>query len=156
PESEKVEQRLVSEGVEKVSASSWLSVDELRKAEMEIVKVVQSEAFPAEIKNLKDTQADSSLSNRLSDKKKKAVLKKTNVLHTLDPFADSEGILRVGGRIRRANLVETLKKLIILPKSGHFTKLVVSYIHEKTHHSGRGITTSELRAHGYWCINGNT
>ncbi|CAB4017127.1 Hypothetical predicted protein [Paramuricea clavata] len=88
PESEKVEQRLENEGVERVSASSWLSVDELRKAGMEIVQVVQSEAIPAEIKNLKDIQADSSLSNRLSDKKKKAVLKKTNVFHKLDPFVD--------------------------------------------------------------------
>jgi hypothetical protein len=77
PESEKVKQRFESEGVEKVSASSWF--DELGKAEMEIVMVVQSEAFSAEIKNLKNIQADSSLSNRLSDNKK-AVLKKPNVL----------------------------------------------------------------------------
>ena len=145
-----------SEGRERVSASSLLSVDELQKAEMEIVKMVQSDAFPGEIKNLEYIKADSSLSNRLSDKKKKVVLKKTSALHTLDPFVDSDGILRVGGRIRRANFAQALKTPIILPKFGHLTKLVVSYIHEKTHHGGRGITMNEQRAHGYWIINGNT
>ena len=35
-----------SEGRERVSASSLLSVDELQKAEMEIVKMVQFDAFP--------------------------------------------------------------------------------------------------------------
>ena len=147
---------LVKKGVERVSASSLISVEELQKAEMEIIKVVQSNAFPSEIKILKDIQADSSLSDRHSDKKKKAALKKTSALHTLDPFVDSDGILRVGGRIRRANFAEALKTPIILPKTGHFTKLVVKYIHGKTHHSGRGITMNELRAQGYWIINGNT
>ncbi len=147
---------LVSEGVERVSASSLISVEELQKAEMKIIKVVQSNAFPSEIKILKGIQADSSLSDRHSDKKKKAALKKTSALHTLDPFVDSNCILRVGGRIRRANFAEALKTPIILPKTGHFTKLVVKYTHEKTHHSGRGITMNELRAQGYWIINGNT
>ena len=129
-----------SEGRERVSASSLLSVDERQKTEMGIVKMVQYDACPGEIKNLEDIKADSSLSNRLSDKKK-VVLKKTSALHTLDPFVDSDGILRVGGRIRRANFAETLKTPI-LPKFGHLTKLVVSYMHEKTHHGGRGITGS--------------
>lgn len=35
---------------------------------MEIVKVAQSDAFPVEIKNLKNIQADSTLRNGLSDK----------------------------------------------------------------------------------------
>ena len=117
--------------------------------------MVQYDACPGEIKNLEDIKADSSLSNRPSDKKK-VILKKTSALHTLDPFVDSDGILRVGGRIRRANFAETLKTPIILPKFGHITKLVVSYMHEKTHHGGRGITMNELRARGYWIINGNT
>lgn len=123
---------------------------------MEIVKVVQSDEFPTEIKNLKNIQADSTLSSGLSDKKKKAVLKKTSALHNLDPFLDSNGILRVEGRIRRANLAETLKTPIIVRMVRHFTKLVVNYIHEKMHHSGRGITMNELRACGYWIINGNS
>ena len=145
-----------SKEVEKVSASSLLSVDELQKAEMEIVRIVQSDAFPEEIKNMKDILADSSLSERLSDKKKKVILRRTSPLYTLDPFLDSDGILRVGGRIRRANFAETLKTPIILPKFGHLTRLVVSHIHEKTHHGGRGVTMNDIRAHGYWIVKGNT
>ncbi|XP_028406790.1 uncharacterized protein LOC114529233 [Dendronephthya gigantea] len=149
-------QKVESESVERVSASSSISVEEWQKSEMEIIKLVQSKAFPTEIKKIKSIQADTSLSNRHSDKKKKAVLKKTSSLQTLDPFIDSDGILRVGGRIRRSNFTENLKTPIILPKSEHFTKLIVSYVHEKTQHSGRGITMNELRSHGYWVINGNT
>ena len=31
---------------------------------------------------------------------------KTRSLHTLDPFLDRDGIIRVGGRIRKADLSE--------------------------------------------------
>ena len=72
----------MSKGVERVSASSLISVEDLQKAKMEIIKVVQSNAFPSEIKILKDIKADSSLSDRHSDKNKKAALKKTSALHT--------------------------------------------------------------------------
>ena len=84
------------------------------------------------------------------------MLKKTSTLRTLDPFLDSDGVMRVGGRIRKATLSESLKNPVILPKSSHITALVISYAHERTHHSGRGITLNELRASGYWIFGGNS
>ena len=73
----------------------------------------------------------------------------------LDPVLDSDGIMRVGGRIRRANLSVTLKNPITLPKSSHITSLIIGHVHERTHHSGRGITLNELRSSGYWIVSGN-
>ena len=64
-------------------------------------------------------------------------------------------MLRVGGRITRADLTDGLKNPVILPKTGHITELIIRHIHEKTHHSGRGVTLNELRSNGYWIINGN-
>ena len=61
------------------------------------------------------------------EKEKKAMLKKTSTLRALDPYLDSEGVMRVGGRIREATLSESLKNPVILPKSSHITALVISY-----------------------------
>ena len=55
---------------------------------------------------------------RQLDKKKKTSLKKISSLHSLDPFLDTNGVLRVGGRIKKADLGEGLKTPIILPKVG--------------------------------------
>lgn len=73
-------------------------------------------------------------------------MKRTSSLHTLDPFLDSNGVLRVGGRI---------KTPIILRKAGHVTTLIIRHVHEKTQHSVRGVTLNELCTNGYWIINGN-
>ena len=65
------------------------------------------------------------------DKEKKTVLRKTSSLHKLDPFLDRDGIMRVGGQIRKADLSEALKNLIILPKSSHVTNMEEHTIVEK-------------------------
>lgn len=57
--------------------------------------------------------------------------------------------------MRKANLLDDLKNPVILPKSGHITRLIISHAHEKTNHSGRGLTLNQLRSNGYWVINGN-
>ena len=137
------------------STGSQANVTDLEEAEMEIIKHVQRKEFPSEIKSLQDIQEKVFYGSRKSDKEKKALFKKTSSLRTLDRVLDSDGIMRVGGRIRRANLSVTLKNPIILPKSSHITSLIIGHVHERTHHSGRGITLNELRSSGYWIVSGN-
>ena len=55
----------------------------------------------------------------------------------------------------KANLTDSLKNPVILPKTGHITEVIIRHIHEKTHHSRRDVTLNELRSNGYWIINGN-
>ena len=93
--------------------------------------------------------------DRHHDKGKKAVLKKSSSFNALDPYLDASGLLRVGGLIKKANLLDSLKNPVILPKTGDITELVLRHDHEKTHHRGRGLTLNELRSNGYWVINGN-
>lgn len=47
------------------------------------------------------------------------------MLYRVDPFVDSNGILRVGGRLRRATLEYTEKYPVLLPKKYHVTDLVI-------------------------------
>ena len=124
----------------------------------EILKLVQANYFHNEIKILKDfkTQTESEPKDRHHDKDRKAVLKKGSSFNTLDPYLDASGLLRVGGRIKKANLSDSLKNPVILPEAGHITELVLRYADEKTHHSGRDLSLNELRSNGYWIINGNT
>lgn len=137
-------------------ATSFM-VRDLEQAETEILKLVQANYFDKEIKILKDfqTQTGSVPKDRHHDKERKAVLKKSSSLNALDPYLDASGMLRVGGRIKKANLSDSLKNPVILPKAGHITELVLRHAHEKTHHSGRGLTLNELRSSGCWIINGN-
>ena len=122
---------------------------------MEIIKHVQRIEFPSEIKSLQDIQEKAFCRSRKSDKEKKVLLKKTSSLCILDPVLDSDGVMRVGRRIQKANLPHTLKNPVILPKSSHISSLIISHVHERTHHSARGITLNELHSSGYWIVSGN-
>ena len=93
--------------------------------------------------------------SRELDKEKKALLRKASSLLSLDPVLDRDGIMRVSGRIRRANLSVTLKNPTILPESSHIISLIIGHVQERTHHGGRGMTLNEFRASGYWIVSGN-
>ena len=74
----------------------------------------------------------------------------------LSPFVDSDGILRVGGRLEMSNLPYDAKHPIILPKKHHISKLVIVHIHihNQGHHNlGVNFTLAELRQK-YWIVNG--
>ena len=132
-------------------------VQDLEQAEVEILKLVQTNSFDKEVKTLKEFQAQTEgvSKDRQCVKERKALFKKTSSLNALDPYLDVIGVLRVGGRITKANLADSLKNPVILPKTGHITELIIRHAHENTHHSGRGVTLNELRSNGYWIINGN-
>ena len=60
-----------------------------------------------------------------------------STLYRLDPFVDDNGILRVGGRLRRARPEYKEKHPAILPKGNHVSKLIVRHYHGQVHHQGR-------------------
>ena len=134
--------------------AAGIMVQDLEQAEVEILKIVR-DAFDKEVKTLKEShaQTEGARKDRQCAKEKKALLKKTGSLHTLDPYLDATGVLRVGGRITKADLTDSLKNPLSYQKL--VTELIIRHIHEKTHHSGRGVTLNELCSNGYWIINGN-
>ena len=74
----------------------------------------------------------------------------------LNPYLDEKGLIRVGGCLRHSGLEEAVKHPIFLPKKGHITNVIIRWCHEKTAHSGRNMTLTEIRSSGYWVMQGNS
>ncbi|XP_033099360.1 uncharacterized protein LOC117103009 [Anneissia japonica] len=75
-------------------------------------------------------------------------------LAKLDPVKDEDGLLKVGGRLRKSDLSINLKHPVILPAKCEVTRLLVNHYHQKVHHQGRGITHNSIRSAGFWIVGG--
>ena len=106
------------------------------EVEIFIIKEVQRATFRDDIEKLEKDEN----------------LKKTSPILALNPFLDEDGILRVGGRIRKSDLGHYEKMPVIIPKKSHVAVLLVRHFHEKTYHQGRHFTEGEIRRNGYWII----
>jgi hypothetical protein len=111
------------------------------------------EKFSGELQQLQQTTTTQDTRQRrevVTDKKSK----RRTGLYRLDAFVDSDGILRVGGRLRRAEFEFGEKHPIILPRNDHVSKLVVRHYQGRVHHQGRSITRGTVRQAGYWIVGG--
>ena len=105
-----------------------LSVDEINKAEKEILKFIQRQSFGEELSRL-DEQEEVNESNDLkSAKERKPQIKKSSAIYRLDPMKLG-GLLYVGGRLRQASIPYPAKHQIILPNRHHVVDLIVRYYH---------------------------
>ena len=95
------------------------------------------------------------ISTRELSKQRNQTIKMSSCLYHLDPFLDQNGLMRVGGCIRRADL-PTTKHPIILPWKSPITDLLIKFCHVKVNHMERGITQNELRQRGYWVVGGSS
>lgn len=93
--------------------------------------------------------------DRPSNFERKSSLKSCSPLFKLDPFIDCSGILRVGGRLKRASMPDNVKFPEVLPRKSHITDLVVKQCHDQVEHQGRDMTLSEVRSGGFWVIGGS-
>ena len=103
-----------------------ISTQELHEAEVVILKAVQQEFNP-------NTSPSSPLGK-------------------LDPYKDSNGVIRVGGRLNLLDVPGQCIHPAILPKTGLVNKIVIRYYYHKVRHQGGGITTNEIRASGFWIV----
>ena len=81
-------------------------------------------------------------------------LPKNSPLLALNPFLDSFGVLRVGGRLNKATLQSAEKNPIILSALQHISTLLFLHYHSEVKHQGRHFTEGAVRAAGYWIIGG--
>ncbi|KAK0152254.1 hypothetical protein N1851_006383 [Merluccius polli] len=116
-----------------------VTVKERENAAKILISLVQKQSFSTEIKILE-------IGNSLPS---------SGPLFRLDPIL-SEGILRVGGRLKHAPLSEEFRHPIILPNKGHITQLILSHYHSQIFHQGRSQTQMELRANGFWILGCST
>ncbi|XP_017468190.1 PREDICTED: uncharacterized protein LOC108360428 [Rhagoletis zephyria] len=69
----------------------------------------------------------------------------------LQPYLDEKGVLRVGGRLKNAEVTPDVKHPIVLPKNYPLAKMIICEIHEFTLHAGPRIMQTVLQ-HRYWVI----
>ncbi|UYV61147.1 hypothetical protein LAZ67_1003576 [Cordylochernes scorpioides] len=112
-----------------------LTTRELTKAIQVLVKSIQQVEFCTEIKLLKSNKQ----------------LPLSNKLTSLNPFLDTQGLLRVGGRLKYSYLNENQKFPLLLPKNHHITNLIIDDIHRKYLHAGPQLVLSILRKN-YWIL----
>lgn len=72
-------------------------------------------------------------------------------LAALDPFIDVQGLLRVGGRLRRADMRYSQRHPIILPRQSRLTRLITHHAHHQTLHGNVQIMLNVIRLQ-YWII----
>ena len=134
-----------------------VDVQDLQRAELQILKIVQNEAFQNEIKMLKDTKIKFQATDKDARKERMKTMKRSISLYKLDPFIDKNGVLRVGGRLRQFSVPCEVKHPVSLPWKGHVTNLILCLYHQLVQHQGRKrITQNEIRSSGYWIIGGSS
>lgn len=70
------------------------------------------------------------------------------------PFLDQkDGLIKVGGRLTHADLAFCRKRPILIPDT-LTGDAPLGYLHSKTEHQGRKITTSSIRENGFWPVGG--
>ena len=107
-----------------------IAVADLAEAQASIVRMVQKKYFPSST----------------GDKR----------IAKLDPFVcEKQGVLRVGGRSKRADYLDMVKFPVILPKESAISRRLVEYYHHKVGHGGRTSTLNLVRQNGFWVIGGN-
>ena len=72
-------------------------------------------------------------------------------LKPLTPMLDELGLLRVGGRLTRAELPYDTAHPVILPKKHHITRLIVADVHYRCCYAGRNHVLAQAQ-HRYWII----
>lgn len=80
-------------------------------------------------------------------------LPSSHPLSRLTPFLDDQGILRLGGRLKNAELNSEEKQPAIIPRISKFTSLVIDDAHQRTLHGGTQLTLAYLRQR-YWVLGG--
>ncbi|KAJ8982167.1 hypothetical protein NQ317_013952 [Molorchus minor] len=116
---------------------SKLSNNEIEIAKLTLIKLAQSQEFGQELHNLERSQSVSHNSKLLS----------------LNPFLDSDKIIRVGGRISNAPISYDRRHPIVLPEKPPLTKLIIKAEHHKQLHAGAQAILASLRLQ-YWPLNG--
>ncbi|GFS80309.1 integrase catalytic domain-containing protein [Trichonephila clavipes] len=97
-----------------------LDLGELKKAEQLLLRLVQKEEFKVEMNGIQNS----------------SMVPSNSRVKILNPFIDSEGILRIGGRLRNSDINYNQKFPIRLPSKHKLTYLIVEYFHKKFLHSG--------------------
>ena len=120
-----------------------MNVELLEKAANSIVKMVQVKSF-GEDRRVLSAKSDS-----------RVKVNKSSRLYKLDLFLDSDGLLRVGGRLGKSRLPYSEAHPLVLPKQSNISEAIIQWCHENVAHGGRGMTLNNLRQNRFWKLIAN-
>ncbi|XP_062703633.1 uncharacterized protein LOC134286082 [Aedes albopictus] len=131
----------------KLLKSQWshicwpLQQEEFQKAETVLWKQAQLAGFPDEVCTMKRAQRANLTS---------AKIERGSLLYKLTPVMDDNGVIRVGGRLEKAEFLPFDTKFpIILPKDDVITSRLVQHYHERFGHANRETVFNEMRQRFY-------
>ncbi|XP_043499936.1 uncharacterized protein LOC122522719 [Polistes fuscatus] len=113
-----------------------ISTAEIIDTERHVLRLIQNEQFRAEKDRL--TESGGVKGARLA---------------ALNPIIDETGLIRVGGRLKNANLPFQEKCPILLPSHHHVTDLLIRKFHEQNFHAGIQTTLYAIRQR-FWLLDG--
>ncbi|GFW77848.1 integrase catalytic domain-containing protein [Trichonephila clavipes] len=123
----------------KLTLSGPLSATDIDQAETKLIRMVQEQVFLAEIKSLQS----------------KGVVSPNSKLRNLNPFIDSDGLLRVGGWLSNSDLPYVNKHPAILPGNRNLTVQIIVHFHRKNLHTGASSLLHYVREK-FWPLNGRS
>ena len=124
--------------------SESINVDEIDRAEKEVLKFVQRQSFQEEMSRLEQKGGGSGDNSSKRSKEKELVVKKTSAIYKL-ALMKIDGLLYVGGRLTQASIPNAAKHQLILPKKHHVVDLIVRHYYLKSGHSGLEHVLSLIR-----------
>lgn len=92
-------------------------------------------------------------SNELATLNAGATIGKKSSIIALNPIIDSDGILRVGGRLGNSSIPYDQRHPIIIPKKSKMSTLIIKHAHHSTLHGGTQLTLSYIRRI-FWLTDG--
>ena len=113
------------------AVDNYVTIRDIQNAETAVWRYQQQQAFPQEIKALSSSNPVSSDSN----------------LGSLDPVISEDGILRVGGRLKKTTAA--IEKHPVIIPTGHVAELLIRELHERNAHAGVNHTLTLLRRKFY-------
>ena len=107
----------------RVVTENLLSTNELVFHQRQLLKLVRNQAFCKEIEVLK----------------KKENIPRISRVYGLDPYVDSDGLLRVGGRLQKGELDANIAHTVLLPKNSCTSIAIIRWCHNNLAEGGRGL-----------------
>ncbi|XP_058803914.1 uncharacterized protein LOC131671475 [Phymastichus coffea] len=107
-------------------------------SEISIVKSMQQERFPNELRKLSQTSNS---------------FKRGTSFDNLAPFIGDDKVIRVGGRLNKSQLPYNQRHPILLPQNHHITDLIIRQTHLSNLHAGISTTLYAVR-NKFFILNG--
>lgn len=129
--------RFINIKCKKQKITGSLNVDELESSLTTLAKLSQQQTFAKELKILHDNK----------------ILSPKSHITSLAPFIDSQGILRVGGRLDKSEYDFCKRHPILLCAKHPLTKLIFTHEHLRLLHAGPQLMLASVREQ-FWPIGG--